>query len=64
MSVYASNPQAADDDRVKSQDPLKKEMWSSMLDSVASGKRLPERNIFVLGKYRQLLLVLKGTNAT
>jgi len=27
----------------------KKDMWSSMLDSVASGKRLPEKNILVLG---------------
>ena len=24
-------------------------MWSSMLDSVASGKKLPEKNIIVLG---------------
>ena len=24
-------------------------MWSSMLDSVASGKKLPEKNIVVLG---------------
>jgi dynein light intermediate chain 1, cytosolic len=27
----------------------KKELWSSMLDSVASGKRLPEKNMLVLG---------------
>ncbi|KAK1764078.1 dynein light intermediate chain-domain-containing protein [Phialemonium atrogriseum] len=27
----------------------KKDMWSSMLDSVASGKRLPEKNLLVLG---------------
>lgn len=27
----------------------KKDMWSSMLDSVASGKRLPEKNMLVLG---------------
>jgi len=27
----------------------KKDMWSSMLDSVASGKRLPEKNILVMG---------------
>ena len=26
-----------------------KGMWSSMLDSVASGKKLPERNLVVLG---------------
>lgn len=25
-------------------------MWSSMLDGVASGKRLPEKNILVLGR--------------
>ena len=28
----------------------KKDLWSSLLDSVASGKRLPEKNILVLGK--------------
>src|SRR3569833_803200 len=28
----------------------KKDMWSAMLDSVASGKRLPEKNLLVLGK--------------
>ncbi|OLN96614.1 Cytoplasmic dynein 1 light intermediate chain 2 [Colletotrichum chlorophyti] len=27
----------------------KKDLWSSMLDSVASGKRLPEKNMIVLG---------------
>ncbi|KAI9783301.1 MAG: hypothetical protein M1816_001433 [Peltula sp. TS41687] len=27
----------------------KREIWTSLLDSVASGKRLPEKNIFVLG---------------
>jgi dynein light intermediate chain 1, cytosolic len=27
----------------------KKDLWSSMLDSVASGKRLPEKNLLVLG---------------
>lgn len=26
-----------------------KDMWSSMLDNVASGKRLPEKNMIVLG---------------
>ena len=25
-------------------------MWSSMLDSVASGKKLPEKNLIVLGQ--------------
>ena len=27
----------------------KKDLWSSMLDSVASGKQLPEKNLLVLG---------------
>lgn len=27
----------------------KKDLWSSLLDSVASGKRLPEKNLIVLG---------------
>lgn len=31
----------------------KKDMWSSMLDSVASGKRLPEKSILVLGMHRK-----------
>ncbi|OBT70519.1 hypothetical protein VE03_00352 [Pseudogymnoascus sp. 23342-1-I1] len=49
MSIHTPNPQFTEDDVHKSQDTSKKEMWSSMLDSVASGKRLPERNVFVLG---------------
>ncbi|KZF22969.1 hypothetical protein L228DRAFT_268335 [Xylona heveae TC161] len=35
--------------RPKSSDDSKSDMWSSMLDGVASGKRLPEKNIVVLG---------------
>ncbi len=31
----------------------KKDMWTSMLESVASGKRLPEKNLLVLGTPRQ-----------
>lgn len=27
----------------------KKDLWTSMLESVASGKRLPEKNLVVLG---------------
>jgi len=27
----------------------KKDLWISMLESVASGKRLPEKNLLVLG---------------
>ncbi|TVY45635.1 Cytoplasmic dynein 1 light intermediate chain [Lachnellula subtilissima] len=40
---------SSDHDRPKSAD-AKKDIWSSMLDSVASGKRLPEKNLLVLGK--------------
>jgi dynein light intermediate chain 1, cytosolic len=38
------------DDRPRSSGAEKLDMWSSMLDSVASGKRLPEKNILVLGQ--------------
>ncbi|KAJ9657389.1 hypothetical protein H2201_008183 [Coniosporium apollinis] len=37
------------DDRPKSSDAPKKELWSSMLDGVSSGKRLPEKSVLVLG---------------
>ena len=33
----------------KSSGDSEKGMWSSMLDSVASGKKLPEKNLLVLG---------------
>ena len=32
-----------------------KGMWSSMLDSVASGKKLPEKNLVVLGQPREAI---------
>lgn len=32
----------------------KKNMWTSMLESVASGKRLPEKNLLVLGMKYQI----------
>jgi dynein light intermediate chain 1 len=31
----------------------KKDLWTSMLESVASGKRLPEKNLIVLGTGRR-----------
>ncbi|MDI1492292.1 MAG: hypothetical protein OHK93_003504 [Ramalina farinacea] len=37
------------DTRRKSKDEAEKGMWSSMLDSVASGRKLPEKNLIVLG---------------
>ncbi|KAL9637906.1 MAG: hypothetical protein Q9164_001901, partial [Protoblastenia rupestris] len=36
-------------DQPKNKDEPEKGMWSSMLDSVASGKKLPEKNLIVLG---------------
>lgn len=50
MSTYTQQSSPNDLERPKSGDGMKKDLWSSMLDSVASGKRLPEKNILVLGK--------------
>lgn len=36
-------------DRSQSSGDSEKAMWSSMLDSVASGKKLPEKHLVVLG---------------
>lgn len=36
-------------DQLRSNEESEKDMWSSLLDSVASGKKLPEKNIIVLG---------------
>lgn len=48
-----TNASVSSHDRPKSGDAAKKDkdMWSSMLDSVASGKRLPEKNVLVLGRF-------------
>lgn len=35
--------------RPTSKDGSKKNIWSSLLDTVANGKRLPEKNLLVLG---------------
>ncbi|CZS91790.1 related to dynein light intermediate chain 2 [Rhynchosporium agropyri] len=40
--------QSSDPERPKTSDE-KKNLWASLLDSVASGKQLPEKNILVLG---------------
>jgi hypothetical protein len=37
-------------DRPQSKEGEEKGMWSSLLDSVASGKKLPEKKIVVLGR--------------
>jgi hypothetical protein len=49
-STYTQVSSSSEHDRPKSSD-AKKDMWSSMLDGVASGKKLPEKNIIVLGKF-------------
>ncbi|OAQ60027.1 dynein light intermediate chain [Pochonia chlamydosporia 170] len=45
----------------------RKNLWTSMLESVASGKRLPEKNLLVLGgtpeTQREFIESLSGTNA-
>ena len=35
--------------RPSSKDGSKKNIWSSLLDGVANGKRLPEKNLLILG---------------
>lgn len=43
--------------RPTSKDGAKKNIWSSLLDSVANGKRLPEKNLLVLGTSSYLPLL-------
>ena len=42
---------ASSSEKRQSNGEPEKNMWSSMLDSVASGKKLPEKNIIVLGLF-------------
>ena len=35
--------------RPKNKDESEKGLWSSMLDSVATGRKMPEKNLIVLG---------------
>jgi dynein light intermediate chain 1 len=60
MSTYTQVSTSSDHDGPKSSD-AKKDLWLSMLDGVASGKRLPEKNILVLGM--QLSLSRRATLA-
>ena len=46
IQVFASPGKTG---RPQSSDDPKGNMWSGLLDSVASGKRLPEKNVIVLG---------------
>ena len=51
----------SNNDRIRSNGESERNMWSSMLDSVASGKKLPEKNLIILGKYfrrKRCLVVL------
>ena len=41
--------------RPTSKDGSKKNIWSSLLDGVANGKRLPEKNLLILGSCLTLL---------
>ncbi|KAH9214011.1 dynein light intermediate chain-domain-containing protein [Leptodontidium sp. 2 PMI_412] len=65
-STYTQVSTSSDHDRPKSADE-KKNLWSSLLDSVASGKRLPEKNILVLGgsteSQREFLEALSTDNS-
>ena len=45
----------ASDGRPKSKVDAEKGMWSSMLNRVASGRKLPEMNLIVLGSWRESL---------
>lgn len=47
--------------RPSSKDGPKKNIWSSMLDSVANGKRLPEKNLLVLGSSCVRLMIYNAT---
>lgn len=49
MAAYNSSNRASEEDRSKVSGPGERNIWSSMLENVASGKRLPEKNILVLG---------------
>ncbi|GMF74237.1 unnamed protein product [Aspergillus oryzae] len=46
--------------RPSSKDGPKKNIWSSMLDSVANGKRLPEKNLLILESQREFLDTLSA----
>ncbi|KAI9743380.1 MAG: hypothetical protein M1818_003226 [Claussenomyces sp. TS43310] len=49
MSTFTQASVGTDAERTKGGEAVKKDMWSSMLDGVANGKRLPEKSLLVLG---------------
>ncbi|TAQ84544.1 hypothetical protein B7494_g7122 [Chlorociboria aeruginascens] len=65
-STYTQVSTSSDPERPKSSD-TKKDLWSSLLDSVASGKQLPEKNVLVLGgssdSQREFLETLSADDA-
>lgn len=48
-------PPNTHNDKLHANGETEENMWSSMLDGVASGKRLPEKNILVLGRCANLV---------
>ena len=48
-SKFGTGTGSGSNSRPSSKDGPKKNMWSSMLDNVANGKRLPEKNLLILG---------------
>lgn len=62
MSSFSHVPAGTDSGRPKGDENMKKDMWSSMLDGVASGKRLPEKNLLVLGVSEQSTLKAEITD--
>ena len=52
MSLSSPNPGSkagGSNSRPSSKDGSKQNIWSSLLDGVANGKRLPEKNLLILG---------------
>ena len=52
---------AGTNSRPSSKDGSKKNIWSSLLDGVANGKRLPEKNLLILGTFRARELLYRLT---
>ena len=50
LGFGAKTSTANNDTRAQSDGDSETNMWSSMLDSVASGKKLPDKNLLVLGQ--------------
>jgi dynein light intermediate chain 1 len=53
MTVSNRFSAASGGSETKNGEKKKEGLWSALLDSVASGKRLPEKNLLVLGELCQ-----------